>query len=73
MCGMKAIRHKGDSYSGRHSTSGDFFGLETENPDIYEVYGSPAAVLLALAILAGLLLSLMALAGIAFRPLRVGS
>ena len=31
MCGMKAIRHKGDSYSGRHSTSGDFFGLETEN------------------------------------------
>ena len=71
MCGMKAIRHKGDSYSGRLSTSDDFFGLETENPDIYEVYGSPVAGLLALAILAALLLSRMA--GIAFRVLRVGS
>lgn len=31
MCGKKSKRRKGDRHSERRSTSGDFFGLETEN------------------------------------------
>ena len=31
MCGTKAIWYKGDRHPGRHSTSGDLFGLETES------------------------------------------
>jgi len=52
-----------------------FVGEEREAPvrDIYEVYGSPAAGLLALAVLAALLISLAALAITAFRARRVGS
>jgi hypothetical protein len=50
-------------------------GEEREAPmiDIYAVYGSPVAGLLALVILAGLMISLVALAVIAFRARRVGS
>jgi hypothetical protein len=52
-----------------------FVGEEREAPvrDIYEVYGSPAAGLLALAVLAALLISLAALTITAFRACRVGS
>ncbi len=45
-------------------------GREAPISDIYQVYGSPAAGLLALAILAGLIISLAALAVTAFRALR---
>jgi hypothetical protein len=41
--------------------------------DIYEVYGSPVAGLLALAVLAALLISLAALVIIAFRARRAES
>lgn len=49
-----------------------FVGEEREAPvsDIYQVYGSPAAGLLALVILAGLFCSLVALAVTAFRARR---
>ncbi len=52
-----------------------FVGEEREAPvrDIYEVYGSPVAGLLALAVLAALLISLAALTITAFRACRVGS
>ena len=51
-----------------------FVGEEREAPirDIYEVYGSPVSGMLALVILAGLLISLVALAVAAFRARRVG-
>jgi hypothetical protein len=50
-------------------------GEEREAPirDIYFVYGSPVSGLIALAILAGLLTSLVVLAATAFRGLRAGS
>ena len=52
-----------------------FIGEEREAPmrDIYEVYGSPVAGLLALAVLAALLISLAALVIIAFRARRTES
>jgi hypothetical protein len=51
-----------------------FVGEEREAPvsDIYEVYGSPVAGLLALVVLAGLFLGLAALAVVAFRAHRTG-
>lgn len=51
-----------------------FVGEEREAPvsDIYQVYGSPAAGLLALVVLVGLFLGLAALAVTAFRARRVG-
>ena len=51
-----------------------FVGEEREAPvsDIYEVYGSPMAGLLALVVLAGLFLGLAALAVVAFRAHRTG-
>ncbi len=51
-----------------------FVGEEREAPirDIYEVYGSPVSGMLALVILAGLLISLVALAVTAFQARRVG-
>ena len=48
-------------------------GREAPMRDIYEVYGSPAAGLLALAVLAALLISLAALAIAAFRAGRAQS
>ncbi len=51
-----------------------FVGEEREAPvsDIYQVYGSPAAGLLALVVLVGLFFGLAALAVTAFRARRVG-
>lgn len=51
-----------------------FVGEEREAPvsDIYQVYGSPAAGLLALVVLAGLFFGLAALAVTAFRARRAG-
>ena len=51
-----------------------FVGEEREAPvrDIYQVYGSPVAGLLALVVLAGLFLGLAALAVVAFRARRTG-
>jgi len=48
-------------------------GHEAPIQDIYEVYGSPAAGLLALGVLAALFISLAALAITAFRARRAGS
>ncbi len=50
-----------------------FVGEEREAPirDIYEVYGSPVSGMLALVILAGLLISLVALAVAAFQARRM--
>ena len=56
-------------------TSVHFLGEEREAPirDIYLVYGSLVSGLIALAVLTGLLSSLVVLAATAFRALRAGS